>query len=77
MKQTTIRVLRMTVGVALVLLGIVGLFLPFLQGVLFIVAGLALLGRESERVRRWNEYLREQWRRRTRLSKGESFYGSR
>ena len=37
------RVLRNIAGVALVLLGVVGLVTPILQGILFIVLGLALI----------------------------------
>ena len=35
------------VGVGLILLGIIGTFLPFLQGLLMISAGLALLGNKK------------------------------
>ena len=34
-------------------LGVLGLFLPFLQGVLFIMIGLAILSTRSEQVKRW------------------------
>ena len=40
------RILRIASGFALLALGIVGLFLPVLQGVLMILAGLAILGRD-------------------------------
>jgi uncharacterized membrane protein YbaN (DUF454 family) len=40
-------------GIGLILLGIVGLFLPFLQGILLIVAGIGLLSTDNERVKRW------------------------
>lgn len=40
------RVLRIAVGFALLALGVVGLFLPVLQGVLLLLAGLAVLGRD-------------------------------
>ncbi len=35
------------VGVVLIVFGIVGLFLPVLQGIVMIVAGLALLGNHT------------------------------
>ncbi len=35
--------LRMTFGVVFLVLGVLGLFLPLLQGVLFLVVGVALL----------------------------------
>lgn len=40
------RVLVLVVGWACILLGIAGLFLPILQGVLFILIGLAILSSE-------------------------------
>jgi uncharacterized protein YqgC (DUF456 family) len=40
------------VGVSLLLLGIVGLVLPGLQGILFILAGLAILSSHSALARR-------------------------
>lgn len=52
MVQKTIwRAVRMVLGFAFLGLGVVGLFLPFLQGILFIIIGLTLLGRESSRAR--------------------------
>ena len=36
--------LKKIIGIFLILLGIIGLALPFLQGILLILAGLALLG---------------------------------
>ncbi len=41
-----LRVLRIMAGLLLLLLGVIGLFLPILQGVLMILAGLAVLGRD-------------------------------
>ena len=40
------RVLVLIVGWAFILFGIVGLFLPILQGVLFIIIGLVILSSE-------------------------------
>jgi len=51
------RPLKITAGVLLLVLGIVGLFLPFLQGILFIVMGLSLLSTESDRAKAWLHYL--------------------
>lgn len=59
MKRQVKRIIVLCAGTGLVLLGIIGLFLPFLQGILFIVAGLLVLSRESTRVKRlldrWKE----------------------
>ncbi|NKB48346.1 MAG: hypothetical protein GKS02_03165 [Alphaproteobacteria bacterium] len=46
------RWLTLAAGWLFILLGLVGLFLPFLQGILFLVVGVLLLARESEWVRR-------------------------
>ena len=45
------RILVIIAGVAFVLLGLLGLALPFLQGFLFLVIGLILLSISSARVR--------------------------
>lgn len=45
------RLIMLSVGWVLVLLGIAGLFLPILQGILFLVAGLYVLSLQSARVR--------------------------
>ena len=46
-------------------LGVIGLFLPFLQGVLFLIMGLSLLSTESRRAKRWLDWLQERsgWQR--------------
>ncbi len=54
------RILLLTLGWTLVGVGILGLALPFLQGVLMIVAGLLILSRES----RWVRYHVTRYRRR-------------
>ena len=41
------RVFRIISGWLLIILGVIGLFLPFLQGILFLFSGLALLSTES------------------------------
>ena len=59
-------------GVSLIALGIVGLFLPVLQGVLFILAGLAILSSHSPLARRVLEALKARLRRvRDRVTKRE------
>lgn len=42
------RFLVLTLGWVFIVLGILGLFLPILQGILFLTIGLILLSRESE-----------------------------
>ena len=43
------------IGVVLLVLGILGLALPFLQGILFILVGLLLLSTYSPTMREWIE----------------------
>ncbi len=49
------------VGWFFVLLGIIGLFLPILQGILFIMIGLAILSSRSELIRRFLKRLEERF----------------
>lgn len=55
------RWVRIVAGFALLLGGIAGLFLPFLQGVVMIVAGLALLAREFHWARRLLDWAKRRW----------------
>jgi uncharacterized membrane protein YbaN (DUF454 family) len=48
-------------GWALLPLGVVGLFLPILPGVLFLVIGLSILSVEYEWARRWMTALRSRF----------------
>jgi uncharacterized membrane protein YbaN (DUF454 family) len=55
------RIAILIVGWLFILLGVVGLFLPFLQGFLFLFIGVLLLSRESEIVRRQVDRLRARY----------------
>jgi uncharacterized membrane protein YbaN (DUF454 family) len=55
------RTIILILGVVFVLLGIAGLFLPFLQGFLFLVVGLLLLSTVSPRLRAWVESHTRRW----------------
>lgn len=61
----------LALGWVLVVLGIAGLFLPFLQGVLFIGLGVGLLLRESSRLRRWTKGIGNRYRKLRGREKGE------
>ncbi len=50
--QQAKRVIKVVIGFTVVLLGVAGLFLPFLQGIVIIVLGLAILGTEFVWARR-------------------------
>lgn len=53
------RVVVTVLGYGFLALGVVGLFLPFLQGLLFIVVGLVLLSRHSLWARRLLDRFKE------------------
>ena len=67
------RILRISLGGAFLVLGIIGFFVPILQGFLFTLIGLTLLSRESRRVRRLLYWLRG----RAEVENGESAEGQR
>ncbi len=49
------------VGWSFVVLGIIGLFLPILQGILFILIGLSILSSRSELIKRFLKHLEERY----------------
>ena len=55
MKKNIKRTAVAAAGVLFVFLGLIGLALPFLQGIFFIVIGLILLSISSTRIRMWVE----------------------
>jgi len=52
------RISRAVLGGLFLGLGVIGLFLPFLQGILFLAVGLTLLSNDSVHARRWLEWMR-------------------
>jgi uncharacterized membrane protein YbaN (DUF454 family) len=54
-KQTK-RIIIFFIGLVFLFFGIVGLFLPFLQGILFLIIGLLLLSIFSPTLREWVEH---------------------
>jgi Flp pilus assembly protein TadB len=55
------RILLHIAGIGLILLGIIGLFLPILQGVLMIIAGIGLLSMVNPGVKRRVEGLEKRF----------------
>ena len=55
------RIAILTAGWFFIVLGVLGLFLPFLQGILFLLVGMLLLSRESVIARRLLDRLRERF----------------
>jgi uncharacterized protein (TIGR02611 family) len=70
-KRVLWRILRLTAGWSLIAVGVIGLFLPILQGFLFIFSGLAILSTESPWARRLLDKLKA-WRKNWRKRKTES-----
>jgi uncharacterized membrane protein YbaN (DUF454 family) len=54
-------VLRYVAGIAFLILGIIGLFLPILQGILFILIGLAILFPRNRYVEQLIASARNRW----------------
>jgi uncharacterized membrane protein YbaN (DUF454 family) len=59
MKRHVKRIVVLVIGWLLIAFGVIGLFLPVLQGVLFILLGLWVLSTESETAHRWLEHARK------------------
>lgn len=55
------RLTTLIIGWSLIVLGFFGLFLPFLQGILFIVLGVYVLSREYHWAHRILEHLRQRF----------------
>ena len=55
------RIAVLALGWGFILLGIIGLVLPVLQGIVFLLIGIALLSSESETARRLLERLRARY----------------
>jgi|SaaInlLV_10m_DNA_2_1039722.scaffolds.fasta_scaffold41784_2 hypothetical protein len=46
-KSNAIQIGKQILGIFLIIFGIVGLFLPFMQGIAFIIAGAIILGNKQ------------------------------
>lgn len=53
MKKKAKKILVLTMGIIFIILGILGLFLPFLQGILFLAIGFILVSLCFPSVRLW------------------------
>lgn len=57
MQKKVKKVLVLTVGIILIILGLFGLVLPFLQGIIFLAVGFILVSFSFPKVRLWvNKY---------------------
>lgn len=55
------KLLSMIVGWSFIVLGILGLFLPFLQGILFLLVGLIILSKHYAFAQRWLDKLKHRF----------------
>ena len=55
------RIVTLVLGYSFLVLGVLGLVLPFLQGFLFIFIGLILLSKHASWANRALGYIRERW----------------
>lgn len=55
------RTVRVVIGAALIPIGIIGLFVPALQGVILLLVAFALLAGEIPLVREWRDKLRRRY----------------
>jgi hypothetical protein len=62
-KRQALRIARLSAGSALLILGVIGGFIPVLQGWVFVLAGLSVLSQESARARMLLELIRDRARR--------------
>lgn len=61
MKAKAARTVKIVVGALFLVLGVAGLFLPILQGFLFLAVGLAILAPESPMAQRQLDRLRHRY----------------
>ncbi len=49
MRRHALRIARLSIGSLLIVVGVIGGFIPVLQGWIFVLGGLSLLAQESDR----------------------------
>jgi hypothetical protein len=60
-QESRMTILRYVAGIVFLILGIIGLFLPILQGILFILIGLALIFPRNRYVEQLIAWARKRW----------------
>jgi len=61
MKQVIKKYYKLVIGYTLIVLGILGLFLPFLQGILFLAIGAIILSKESPTFHKLKEKIKAKY----------------
>ena len=53
-----IKILKAILGTVLIIIGIIGLFLPIIPGIVIIISGLLLFGVKIEDIKKWIKKLK-------------------
>jgi uncharacterized membrane protein YbaN (DUF454 family) len=61
MRRHALRIARLSIGSLLIVVGVIGGFIPVLQGWIFVLGGLSLLAQESDRARLLLERVRDRF----------------
>jgi uncharacterized membrane protein YbaN (DUF454 family) len=61
MRRHALRIARLSIGALLIVVGVIGGFIPVLQGWIFVLGGLSLLAQESDRARLLLERVRDRF----------------
>ena len=75
MKRHAVRVFRLVAGSILLIIGVIGGFIPVLQGWIFILLGLSIIAPESERARRLLEWAKQKAQAGTKRASDRSPHG--
>ena len=62
MRRQALRIARLSAGSLLLVVGVIGGFIPVFQGWVFVLAGLSILAQESDRARAILERIRDRAR---------------
>ena len=72
-QKGAVAIVRIVLGSVCIVLGIVGLFLPILQGILFLVLGIVLLAPYIPFFARVRDWIYERWPRTERIARQMSY----
>jgi uncharacterized membrane protein YbaN (DUF454 family) len=61
MRRHALRIARVSIGSLLLVVGVIGGFIPIFQGWIFVLAGLSLLAQESDRIRMLLDRVRDRF----------------
>ena len=65
MDHPLVQLLKKIAGVALIIMGVISAFIPIIQGWIFVVAGLLLLGVKKETIKGWIEKFKNKFKKKS------------